>query len=125
MTAVDDDAPSSVPGAPGAAIPAHVVYALAVLRGAESADGRGLRGREAEALAVIRGAYSAAVLEAARRLVGDGRAAEVTEAAFRRLPGALASYRAGDFAQWLSGLVAQAAHDISGMPPKPGEAARR
>ena len=91
-------------------VAAHVVHAIAILRGLGRSRTRPLSDIEAEALAVIYRSYAGMLLNVLRQLLGDGASAEdVLHDVFCRLPWAISQYRDNSFGGWLRQLTVRTA----------------
>ena len=91
-------------------VSAHVIHAIAILRGVGRAQTRSLSDIEAEALAVIYRSYAGRLIGLLRPLLGESEAAEdVLHDVFSRLPWAISQYRDDSFGGWLRQVTVRAA----------------
>ena len=91
-------------------VSAHVVHAIAILRGVGRAQTRPLSEIEAEALAVIYRSYAGRLIGVLRHLLGEiGSAEDVLHDVFCRLPWAISQYRDDSFGGWLRQVTVRAA----------------
>lgn len=91
-------------------VSAHVVHAIAILRGVGRAQTRPLSEIEAEALAVIYRSYAGRLIGVLRQLVGESGAAEdALHDVFCRLPWIIAQYRDNSFGGWLRQVTVRVA----------------
>jgi RNA polymerase sigma-70 factor (ECF subfamily) len=91
-------------------VSAHIVHAIAILRGVGRVHRRPLSDIEAEALAVIYRSYGGMLMAVLHQLLGDRSAAEdVLHDVFCRLPSIISLYRDHSFGGWLRQITVRSA----------------